>query len=124
MSVFDGKSDWRTKETHHAYMAVRRIRGENFGCPLCKEVTSVTEFEHWRIVLNDFPYDKVASLHHMLIPKRHITLDEVTPEEQVEFNSIFKTTLNEKYTLIAQALPKKRSIPKHLHYHLLVPKSV
>lgn len=105
-------------------MAVRRLRGEKADCPLCTEATIIAEFTYWNIIANNFPYDKVAAVHHMLIPKRHITYEEITTEEQLELDRLTLRELNQDYNFMALALPKTQSIPDHLHYHLLVPKDV
>lgn len=93
------------------------------ACPLCADDrTIVAEFKLWRITENRFPYDRITTLHHMLIPKRHVTENELTSEELTEFKHIKETELNENYTFIMEALPKQKSIPTHFHLHLIVPK--
>lgn len=32
----------------------------------------VKEFKHWVIVQNQYPYDAVAEVHHLLAPRVHV----------------------------------------------------
>ncbi len=87
-------------------------------CPLC-EKASIIEFESWRIVKNNFPYDLIASVHDMIVPKQHVKEEGLTLEMYQELVSIKNTYLNENYTHIIEALPKIKSIPEHFHLHLI-----
>lgn len=89
-------------------------------CPLCRSET-IADYQFWRIIPNNYPYDRVAAVHHMIVPKRHTTYDEITSEEQAELDALIKTDLNKNYNFLQLALPKGQSIPNHLHYHLIVP---
>lgn len=113
------RPDWRTKETHEAYMKVIETGHLKDGCPLCKSNT-ITEFSYWRLIGNDFPYDRVAEVHHQIVPKRHTDGEDLTEEEKAEFSLLLKTDLNSRgYNYVMQSLPKNMSIPAHLHYHLI-----
>jgi hypothetical protein len=116
------RPDWRTKETHEAYIAVIEKGHLTDGCPLCVS-ESLAEFTHWRLTGNRFPYDRVAEVHHMLIPKRHTNGEDLTTEERAELTLLLKTELNTRdYNYVMQSLPKNMSIPAHLHYHLITAK--
>jgi hypothetical protein len=92
-------------------------------CPLC-EKTSLIEFKFWRVVENSFPYDRIASVHHMLIPKGHLLETELSIEAQKEFIELKIAYLNSHYDIIIEALPHERSIPTHHHYHLILRKEI
>lgn len=73
----------------------------------------------WKIVKNDFPYDKVASRHDMLIPLRHCIESNLTSEELREFVQI-KRDISDQYDMFLENTNEKtRSIPEHFHLHLL-----
>ncbi len=110
----------RTKETQDQYDELRRQGHLEKGCPLCAE-TALETFTYWKIIPNKFPYDRVARVHHMLIPLRHVIEQELTPEEKEELIAIKNTKLPH-YDILVEALPHKKSIPSHFHLHLLVPK--
>lgn len=108
---------FRTKETHEAYAAARAAGHLGDECPLCT-APSITEFTHWRTINNRFPYDRVAQVHHMLIPRTHCTEHELSPEAVAELLDIKHTQLV-AYEFILEALPHMKSIPAHFHLHLL-----
>ncbi len=78
----------------------------------------IKEFNHWKIVNNRFPYDLIAKVHHILIPKRHVIEKELTEEEFKEFVYIKESYVSkEGYHWILEATGK--SFPGHFHVHLI-----
>lgn len=115
---------WRTEAMHEKYECEREQSVADDSCPMCSS-PSVSEFTHWRIVTNIYPYDAVAAVHDMLVTKRHTPSERtLTPEEYAELVELKETALNEAYTFVAEALPYNKSVPGHYHLHLLVPKIV
>ena len=118
----------RTNETEAKYAEWKLERGLEKGCPMCTNepfkgfiyCAAVKEFTYWKIVINDFPYDKVAEKHHMLVPLRHVTEGELTEEEKQELQTIKPTYLNDNYQFIIEATHKTKSVPEHFHLHLIV----
>ena len=108
----------RTKETEARYQKLISEGFLNDGCNLCK-APSIMDFEHWRIIGNLFPYDLIAKVHHMIIPKRHITGTDITETEKQELESLKDEYINQEYSYIIEAVKKGRSIPGHLHFHLI-----
>ena len=81
---------------------------------------SIEEYVHWRIIGNSYPYDAIASVHHMLIPNREFaSLQDMTLEEAMEFSMLYQFTLSE-YDSITLNTPKNQSFPQRLHFHLLI----
>lgn len=92
--------------------------------PNCIKV--VREFNHWLIIENNYPYDVVAKDHHMLVPKRHFSFNDVrTVDEKYELEEI-EDLLNMEgdYDCIMQNFTAGQSQPQHLHYHLLTWKRI
>ena len=115
---------WRTHAMHEKYEKERKSSIQDGSCPLC-EAPSKSEYQHWRIVENVYPYDAVAELHDMIVPKKHLSGDrELTEEELEELYTLKETVLNDTYTFVMEALPKNKSIPGHYHLHLIVSKVV
>ena len=111
--------DWRSRATFNEYQKEIAKGHLEHGCRLCEEI-SLTEYTHWRLITNRFPYDRVADVHHQLIPKRHTNGEDLTEEEERELKELKQSVLNQlDYNYIMQSLPKQMSIPAHLHYHLL-----
>lgn len=122
MSINNGKPDWRTRESFNTYIATREERSEYKGCVLCEEEI-IRDFKYWRIIPNAFPYDRVADVHHLLLLNRHSSGEDITPEEESELAELKKVALGSDYGFIMQTLGSTTSIPTHLHYHLIRPKS-
>lgn len=114
-------NSFRTPEKQAEYKEIRKHFKNAHVCALC-EKTSIEEYEYWRIVKNDYPYDKIAKIHNMLIPKRHVTEEEFNIEEERELKEIKKKLLDSNYEFIIEATKHKKSIPEHFHLHLIITK--
>lgn len=117
-----GMGDLRTKKMDKIY---RGLIAKGFlanGCNLCKEKT-LKEFRYWKIIKNRFPWDKISKVHHMIIPKRHTIESKLTKAELKEFGLLKKGYIEKNYELIAEATKKKKTIPTHLHLHLIIAKN-
>lgn len=85
------------------------------SCRLCEKPT-LTIFNHWRIVENKYPYDKVASVHHMILPVRHTSGTDLSEEELKELEDIKRGHLIETYVFVIEALSRSKTIPGHFHF--------
>lgn len=112
-------SKFRTDATAARYEEHRKGRKPGDPCLLCS-VPSLTEFEFWRIIPNEFPYDRLMSRHDLLIPKRCCDDNDLTVEEHAELIHLRDTVLNEDYDTMMTNMPKYVTIPNHFHYHLVV----
>lgn len=108
----------RTPETEERYAAVKKLRAPS-ECGICSDAT-LREFTHWRIIANRFPYDSIASVHHMVVPTVHKPEESLTSEEWEELDAIKRTYIAEKYEIVLETMPTKKSIPDHFHLHLIV----
>lgn len=115
-------NSFRTKEGNAQYDAYRATGVLEKSCVLC-ERESLHEFTLWRIIENRFPYDRIASVHHMLVPKRHTSEGELTDDERRELYEIKQNSL-EEYQFIIEPTPHVKSIPAHFHLHLVVSKEI
>jgi hypothetical protein len=111
---------FRTKETHDLYEEEKKGR-DLAECPLCK-AEPIVDFTFWKIIHNKFPYDAVSQVHHMIIPKRHIVEHELTDAEKKELLQVKHSYINDNYTFMLEAMMQHKSIPEHLHIHLIIPK--
>ena len=109
---------FRTSETRKKYSEYQASGAMETGCDLCEKV-SLKEFKHWRIVQNTFPYDRIAKMHDMLIPRRCVRWQDLTQDEVDEFFLIKEGHLQE-YDHLIESTQKSSSIPKHYHLHLIV----
>ncbi len=108
----------RTDEMEDKYRDYR-AQMKDVACFLCT-AKPLKEFKYWKILLNNFPYDKIAETHHMIMPLRHVIDREITKEEWQELLDIRAGYIEENYDFILDAVTK--SIPLHFHLHLIVPK--
>lgn len=113
----------RTKKTENTYKKYR-AGGYAKECGLCKKDKKevIKEFKHWRILDNLFPWDRIAKINHLLIPKKHIVEKELTENARKELILIKSTYINDNYEVMAEAAHKVKSIPEHFHMHLIVTK--
>ncbi|MFZ2149626.1 MAG: hypothetical protein WAV15_00485 [Minisyncoccia bacterium] len=113
---------FRTDEMEQKYLKYRKDGHMSKVCNLCEKAASVIEFNHWKIVENIFPWDRIAKIHHMIIPKRHIAYEQLNEEEKNEFDEIKLGHIEPRYEFIMEATTRIKSIPQHFHLHLITMK--
>jgi diadenosine tetraphosphate (Ap4A) HIT family hydrolase len=85
-----------------------------------KNAPSIVEYQYWRIIDNKFPYDTIAKVHHMLVPKRQFAKrSDMTKKERLELDTIIDFYI-EDYDMYLQNTEKAQSVPSWYHLHLLV----
>lgn len=110
----------RTRETKEKYKAWLADRGPQTECPLCSR-EPLHQFMYWKIIDNHFPYDRIAKVHHTLVPLRHVAEKDLSAEERVELLEIKRSSfINDQYDYSLEATPRTLSIPDHFHIHLMV----
>ena len=112
------KSYMRTDETEKIYDQHKKEREQQGDrqCPICT-AESVREYDYWKLIENEFPYDRVARDHYMLASKRHIaTFSELTDAEQQEFRDIHESINEFDASLFNFA--HRQTVDTHYHIHL------
>jgi hypothetical protein len=112
----------RTPEMEQKYIDYRKDGHMNHLCNICEKAPIIKEFKLWKIVGNLFPWDRVAKIQHMVVPKRHVVYEELSGEEKREFDEIKVGYIEKEYEIIAEATNKIKTIPSHFHMHLIVMK--
>lgn len=110
----------RTPETWERYQnAPKRNAEVCFLCDFTGEI--VRRYENWFIVVNEYPYDNIAEVHHMLVPKEHLCNEQdFTIEMEEEANDILLEINAEGfYDCFMRNFTVGQSHRSHLHYHLL-----
>ncbi|MCB9808889.1 hypothetical protein H6776_00630 [Candidatus Nomurabacteria bacterium] len=115
----------RTPETMKKYFDIaekRKANPERYRpfSPYEREV--IQEFTHWFIIDNDFPYDAIATVNHMIFTKRKVpfTWELLTDEEREELELLKRTYISDRYDVLYENLPSGQTKPGHFHLHLLV----
>lgn len=106
----------RTPECWYDY----QTREPSDECFLC-DIETLECFMYWFICENQYPYDNVATTHHMLAPIRHVAHEkDLTKFEKRELELILNR-LNDagNYDCIMRNFTVGQSHKSHLHYHLL-----
>ncbi len=82
---------------------------------------AIKKFKYWFIVENDFPYDGVATVSHMILPIRRVVFkwDLLTKEEREELDELKKTYISDNYDAIQENMPSRQTVPGYFHLHLL-----
>ena len=84
-----------------------------------RDEPSILETKHWRIIKNRYPYDRVASRHDLLIPKR--VVDDVmclNLRELWDLRRLYKT-IRVDYDEVKLNCLSMLTITNHVHFHLL-----
>ena len=55
----------------------------------------------------------------MLISNRHTDENGLTEEEVAEFRKLKNTEFSDEYDLLFENMPVQKSIPHHIHYHIV-----
>lgn len=78
-------------------------------------------FKYWFITWNEYPYDRIAKKHDLLVPKRKFASSEqMTKAERDEFEKIKKTfTKTQEYDSVMENIPHQRTIRDWHHLHLI-----
>ena len=111
----------RTEESNDKYNNLVANGILDGGCNLCG-AEPIKSFRLWKVIGNAFPYDRIAEIHHMIVPIRHVTEDGLSGEEKNELKKIKDEHINKNYEYIIEATHKKKSISEHFHLHLIVVK--
>jgi hypothetical protein len=109
----------RTPEGDRKYVEYRAQAGAADPCALCA-APAISSFTHWKIVENRFPYDRIAAVHHMILPLRHVDETGLAAAELEELSLLKRGELNTGYQFIIEATHRQKSIPGHFHLHLVV----
>lgn len=107
---------FRTPEGAQKYRNHRAQKAPDAPCALC-DAEAIETFVYWKIIPNRFPYDRIATIHEMVVPVRHATKHALIQEEWGEFSKIKGSRLQE-YDYFIEAANKTKSIPQYFHLHL------
>jgi len=89
----------------------------DYKCIFCSRDMIIEEFNHWILLKNKFPYNKVFKNHCLLSPKAHIKeFKDLYKDEITELNELLEEL---DYDMCILNKKKKRSVPEHFHYHLV-----
>ena len=118
----------RTKETMKKYfdylaeIAKKELNNDKEEDPFKDiEKRAIKKFKYWILVKNNFPYDAIAEISHLLFTRRKVPFDWelLTTEERNELIELKKTYLKENYDTIIENLPSIQTVPGHFHLQLL-----
>ena len=113
----------RSEQMMQKYREYQKTDFKPGTCTLCDKAPAVQDFKYWKIAENIFPWDRIAQVQDMLLPKRHVTYSELTAEEKKEFEDIKQTYVEEHYDITAEATNRIKTIPEHFHVHLIIIKN-
>jgi diadenosine tetraphosphate (Ap4A) HIT family hydrolase len=79
----------------------------------------IKEWHYWALINNAYPYNLAYKTHHMLIPKREASQEELSEQEKAELELILNE-LSGDYDCRLINFRRKQSVLHHFHIHLLV----
>ncbi|OGZ08203.1 MAG: hypothetical protein A3C93_00960 [Candidatus Lloydbacteria bacterium RIFCSPHIGHO2_02_FULL_54_17] len=106
----------RKPETAARYEEYRKKR-EPDVCYLCR-AASIKEFTYWRLLPNEYPYDRITKTHHLITLRRHADENALTVPEYNELYDI-KLALRNDYDMLFENTLKNKSIREHYHIHAI-----
>ena len=110
----------RTEETEQKYQKYKDEGQLANGCNLCDKAPTIKEFKYWKIVETLFPWDRIARVQHMIVPKRHVVYEDLNKKEKKEFDEIRREYIEQEYEIMAESTDRIKTIPQHFHVHLIV----
>lgn len=111
-------AEFRTQKNENKY--IKELKNKRSECPICDRVGLKT-FKYWKIIKNDFPYDRIAKKHDMLVPIRHVIENDLNQKELDELRKIKNSFIKDSnYDYIIESNYKMKSLPTHFHLHLIV----
>lgn len=81
-------------------------------------VMPLMEWDYWKLIPNEYPYDMVFEKHDMIIPKRNFaTRSDIKPKELKELNEILAWCIEPWYHVIFENSCTRRSnfVLYHIH---------
>ncbi len=111
----------RTPDLQEKYTQYRKTVdiSSPHSCPLCVD-KPIELYVHWKLIRNDFPYNKIAEKHLMLVPLRHVVEADFTPEEVVELRTIKHDILTSpEFDMVIEIDEFYKTIPSHFHLHVI-----
>ena len=112
----------RTSKTLADYRAERqRIGADALSKVDLTDLPMVHQWHHWILVVNEFPYDKIASVHRLLVPlRRFIDESQMTNEEREELFRIKEEfAQHTEYDCLLENLRSNRTVPGQYHLHCI-----
>ncbi len=106
----------RKPDTEQRYEEYRKNKAPD-ECYLCR-ATALKDFEFWRLLPNEFPYDRIVKTHHLITLRRHADENALTVPEYNELYRI-KHDLRENYDILFENTLKRKSIREHYHIHAI-----
>lgn len=85
-----------------------------------EDLPAIAEFKHFKIIEAEFPHDKIARTHHLLIPKRIVDhWTKLNWRERREFKKL-DWYLSANYDCIKLNYPSYITISYIVHWHLYI----
>lgn len=108
----------RTSKTLEKYTKHLK-KNKEAKCPLCERLP-LKAFKYWKVIKNNFPYDRIAKEHNMIVPLRHITEDSLNRNELKEIKDIKNGYIKDhNYNYIIEATLHTKTQPEHFHLHII-----
>lgn len=83
------------------------------------KLKSLDSWMYWVLMENEFPYDKIASKHNLLIPKRFIADGKELEEEELYELYQIKDELGDDYDVYMESAKHNRTVENHFHIHCI-----
>lgn len=113
----------RERKTVQRYRDDMRNRPKpSEACALCAipECDDFPHLKYWRVMRNQYPYDKVAETSWVLMPRRCVSeWGQLTSKERREYREFRLIAGDYGVNFFMWSTPVTQSVPTHYHEHLL-----
>lgn len=111
----------RTNKILKPYRAHRRSLGEELSKTDLTKLPFIRAWKYWVLVENEYPYDKIAKKHSLLVATRHFVhdseMDILEREELFAIKAEFAES--REYDSLLENLSHNRTVPWQYHLHCL-----
>ena len=77
------------------------------------------QYRHWKVINNEYPYDYIAAVHHLLIPKRAVEDPLLLKQEELDEFFLIRRLMVRDYDLFMENAPRRSSLKDWYHVHLI-----
>lgn len=80
----------------------------------------VRPFHFWLLVENEYPYDKIAEKHHLLVPRENVSdYHQLSWGAKQELTDVRRWANGMRYDVLMENMSHRRTIKQQFHMHLI-----
>lgn len=109
----------RTDECLKRFREKRKKLGKGVSTFNLLSLPHLKEWNYWVLIKNEFPYDKIASKHDMLVPTRFFEKEREMEDTEIHELLDIKDEISDNYNFFLENTKWGKSIPLQFHLHCI-----